>query len=240
MAPRSAWCAASACRVAADDAWRARRRDAPDPTRSRRVADGERPRALPSWRLARDRPDRRRAQHAAAGACDRPRCCRHARRAFAARTRTGVRAWRTRTRHGAGQRPANAIAGGDYDAVYSDAFNEHGDTGFQRVAQAGRNPQLPAAGGDVQQGTFVSVADAVFDLTGWSGVDGVGVMDLGLAGGVGERWTWSAEYALRFGTGPGIGAGSSACAATSDPLQVMKRPASRAFRLRIPHVRRRQ
>ncbi len=64
----------------------------------------------------------------------------------------GVRAWRTRTRHGAGQRPANAIAGGDYDAVYSDAFNEHGDTGFQRVAQAGRNPQLPAAGGDVQQG----------------------------------------------------------------------------------------
>jgi outer membrane autotransporter protein len=60
-------------------------------------------------------------------------------------------------------------------------------------------------GGDAQQAAFLGVPDAVFDLRGWSRVDGFGVMDMGLAGGFGERWTWSADYARRFGTGAGHG-----------------------------------
>ena len=63
-----------------------------------------------------------------------------------------------------------------------------------------------ATGGDAQQAAFVGVPDAMFDLRGLSQVDGFAAMDLGLAGGFGDRWTWSADYAHRFGIDAATGA----------------------------------
>ena len=45
----------------------------------------------------------------------------------------------------------------------------------------------------------------MFYLRGWSRVDGFAVMDLVLAGGFGDRWTWSADYARQFGIDAGKG-----------------------------------
>ena len=60
-------------------------------------------------------------------------------------------------------------------------------------------------GGDAQQAAFLGVPDAAFDLTSWPQADYDATLELGLLGGFGERWTWSADYARRFGIGPGNG-----------------------------------
>lgn len=118
----------------------------------------------------------------------------------------------------------------DYTSLRSDGFTEHGDTGFELVAQSARNGQLSATAGaryardwrfgdsrwlhvdldvryqhriaedgDPLLAAFAGTPVATFDLLSLSRPPaGAGLVNLGLRGGLGNRWSWSLDYARRL------------------------------------------
>ena len=75
-----------------------------------------------------------------------------------------------------------------------------GAGGWLRLNLDARYQRRLAAGGDALQVAFVGTPDASFHLAAASPAAGFTALRLGLAGGVDDRWSWSLDYAHRFGS----------------------------------------
>lgn len=116
----------------------------------------------------------------------------------------------------------------DHSTLRSDGTSEQGATGFELVLKPGRSAQSFASAGvryaldgeagqmrwqfdfdaryqrriavqGAQNAAFAGTPDVTFDLARWSQPTAAGVVNLGLATGIGRHWTGALKYTQHFG-----------------------------------------